>query len=236
MLNKSIIHASCKGNKGDLPYQDYVSVQEGSSYSFAIVADGLGSSSSSARGANIICSMLVERFNSVGGYLFDIKEEVEKAVENWYSYFEKLGVSANECLTTCSFIFIDHLYNIAKIGFVGDSPIFYRRNGGKVLSTITEKDFLNETSCVGTDRRPVFTIQEIPFVGKLDFLICTDGFGDEIIIEKVDALFDYFFEKYSKIKVNKRNKLLKQELVSSVQDINNDDKSIVFGWIHDERN
>ena len=78
MSKSSIIHASCKGKKGDFPYQDYVSVQEYPSYSFAIVADGLGSSKSSARGANMICSLLAERFNSVAGYLFDIKEEAEK--------------------------------------------------------------------------------------------------------------------------------------------------------------
>ena len=74
-------------------------------------------------------------------------------------------------------------------------------------------------------------IKEIPFSDRFDFMLCSDGFGDEIIIDKVDALFDYFIEKYSKISADKRDKLLKQELVSSMQDKNNDDKSIVFGWI-----
>lgn len=231
MSKSSIIRASCKGKKGDFPYQDYVSVQEYPSYSFAIVADGLGSSKSSARGANMICSLLAERFNSVAGYLFDIKEEAEKAIENWYAYFGKLGIPTKDCLTTCSFILVDLEHNIAKIGSIGDSPIFYRGNAGKVVSTLTEKDFLNETSCIGTSKIPVFEIKEIPFSDRFDFMLCSDGFGDEIIIDKVDALFDYFIEKYSKISADKRDKQLKQELVSSMQDKNNDDKSIVFGWI-----
>ncbi len=231
MSKSSIIHASCKGKKGDFPYQDYVSVQEYPSYSFAIVADGLGSSKSSARGANMICSLLAERFNSVAGYLFDIKEEAGKAIENWYAYFGKLDIPTKDCLTTCSFILVDLEHNIAKIGSIGDSPIFYRGNTGKVITTLTDKDFLNETACIGTSKIPVFEIKEIPFSDRFDFMLCSDGFGDEIIIDTVDALFDYFIEKYSKISADKRDKMLKQELVSSMQDKNNDDKSIVFGWI-----
>ncbi len=230
MSKSYIIRASCKGKKDGFPYQDYVSVQEYHSYSFAIVADGLGSSKSSARGANMICSFLAERFNSVAGYLYDIKEEVGKAIENWYAYFDKLDIPTKDCLTTCSFILVDLEHNIAKIGIIGDSPIFYRVNCGKVVSTLADKDFLNETSCIGTSKKPLFEIREIPFSDKFDFLLCSDGFGDEIIIDKVEALFNYFIERYSGISADKRDKLLKQDLISSMQDKNNDDKSIVFGW------
>lgn len=231
MSEGSIIHASCKGKKGDLPYQDYVSVQEYPSYSFAVVADGLGSSKSSARGANMICSLLADRFNSVAGFLFDIREVANDAIEKWYAHFDALGIPTRDCLTTCSFILIDLKHNIAKIGFIGDSPVFYRVNKGVVVSSMTKKDFLNETYCIGTSKRPQFDIKEIPFATTFDFMLCSDGFGDEIIVDKVDALFDYLIERYSAVSIDKRNRLLKQELVSSMQNINNDDKSIVFGWI-----
>lgn len=231
MSHGTIIHASCKGKKGDLPYQDYVSVQEYPSYSFAIVADGLGSSKSSARGANMICSLLADCFNSVAGYLFDVREVAANAVDKWYAYFASQEIPTKDCLTTCSFILIDLEHNIAKMGYIGDSPVFYRINGGPVISSLSSKDFLNETSCIGTGKTPQFDIKEIPFATAFDFMLCSDGFGDEIIVDRVDDLFDYFIEKYSTISPEKRDKTLKQELVSSMQDKNNDDKSIVFGWI-----
>ncbi len=234
MSHGSIIHASCKGKKGDLPYQDYVSVQKYQSYSFAVVADGLGSSRSSARGANMICSLLADCFNSVAGFLFDIREVTDNAITKWYAHFADLEIPTKDCLTTCSFVLIDLVHNIAKVGCVGDSPVFYRFNGGPIVSTFINKDFLNETSCIGTQEKPHFDIKEIPFATAFDFMLCSDGFGEEIIVEKVDALFDYLIHKYSAISTEKRDKILKQELVSSMQDKNNDDKSIVFGWIRQE--
>lgn len=231
MSKGTIIHASCKGKKGDLPYQDYVSVQEYPSYFFAVVADGLGSSRFSACGANMICSLLADCLNSVAGYLFDIREVANDAIDKWYAHFAALEIPTKDCLTTCSFVLIDLEHNIAKIGYIGDSPVFYRVNKGPVVSSLTNKDFLNETSCIGTSTKAQFDIKEIPFATAFDFMLCSDGFGDEIIIDRVDALFDYFIEKYSAVNPEKRDKILKQELVSSMQDKNNDDKSIVFGWI-----
>ena len=87
-----------------------------------------------------------------------------------------------------------------------------------------EKDFLNETDCIGTSKHPQYTIEEVEINSSLDFIIASDGFGDELIVEKMNQLFDYFIVKYSRTKTDKRNKALKQELTSTMQDKNNDDK------------
>ena len=51
-----------------------------------------------------------------------------------------------------------------------------------------------------------------------------------MVHEAAGSLFDYFKIKYSKLREKKRNSALKIELKEAMQDKNNDDKSIIFGW------
>ena len=119
----------------------------------------------------------------------------------------------------------------ASFAHIGDSLIAFRRGEESVQALSEEKDFLNETNCIGTSKHPQYEIDEVEIDTTLDFIIASDGFGDELIVDKMDQLFNYFIVKYSRTKPEKRNKALKIELSSTMKDKNNDDKSVIFGWI-----
>ena len=226
-----IIYASCKGQKEDHPYQDFIKVASTDNYLLATLADGLGSVPQSSRGACLICDVLVDSFAAYDPAKSSVPDILKGAIEEWYRRLADKGVEAKECLTTSSVLFVDKLAAKATFAHIGDSLIAFRIGDGKVFTTSIEKDFLNETSCIGTSHHPSYEIMEVEITPSLDFLIASDGFGDELIVDKLDQLFNYFIVKYSRTKPDRRNKLLKQELVETMQDKNNDDKSVIFGWI-----
>ena len=225
------MYASCKGQNGNHPYQDFIKVSETDDYILAALADGLGSSWQSSRGACLICDVLFDLFSKYDRETSSAVYLLQKAIEEWYKRLEQKEVNPKECLTTSSVLFVDKLSGKATLGQIGDSLIAYRTGEDPILSLSEEKDFLNETNCIGTSKHPQYTIEEVEINSSLDFIIASDGFGDELITEKIDQLFDYFIVKYSKIKKKKRNKALKNELSSTMHDKNNDDKSVIFGWI-----
>lgn len=196
----------------------------------AIVADGLGSFASSSRGSELICQVLSEIASNIDWRVHNIPEILNTSISEWYRRLEVKGVPACNCCTTCSAIIINKIRGIAYMCQIGDSPIFYRIDEDKVNVLLSDKEFLNETDCIGPFVHPYFSIIEKPFYKRLDFLVASDGFGDEVVLETTDSLFDYIKAKYSKIRKKKRNSALKIELIETMQDRNNDDKSIIFGW------
>lgn len=226
----NIISASCKGRPNGHIYQDHLRVFESETCLMAVVADGLGSVASSSRGSELICQILSRIVSNIDWRIHDIPGILNISVSEWYRRLEAKGVHPRDCCTTCSAIIVNKSDSVVYFCQIGDSPILYRIDDGMVNALSVEKEFLNETDCLGPSARPSFSIIEKHFCNGIDFLVATDGFGDEIIPEAADSLFDYFKAKYSKIKEKKRNSLLKIELVETMQDKNNDDKSIIFGW------
>lgn len=231
MKTYNVIYASCKGQKEDYPYQDFIKVVETDEYLLVALADGLGSSKQSSRGACLICDVLADLFSKYDHETSSAANLFKEAIDEWYKRLEQKDVKPKECLTTSSVLFVDKLCGKATFGQIGDSLIAFRTGEGPMQSLSEEKDFLNETDCIGTSKHPQYTIEEVEINSSLDFIIASDGFGDELIVEKMNQLFDYFIVKYSRTKTDKRNKALKQELTSTMQDKNNDDKSVIFGWI-----
>lgn len=229
-MKYNVISASCKGRSKGHIYQDHLRVFESETCLLAIVADGLGSAVSSSRGSDLICQIISEFASSIDWRVHDIPEILNTSVSEWYRRLEVKGVSARDCCTTCSAIIINKPRCIAYLCQIGDSPIFYRIDEENVIILSSEKEFLNETDCIGPSTHQSFSVIEKRFSKRIDFLIATDGFGDEVVPDAADSLFDYFKAKYSKIREKKRNSALKNELKETMQDKNNDDKSIIFGW------
>jgi len=231
-MKYNIISASCKGRSEGHIYQDHVRVFESETCLMAVVADGLGSVVSSSRGSELICQILSEVASNIDWRIHNVTEILNTSVSEWYRRLEAKGVATRDCCTTCSAVVINKINRIVYFCIIGDSPIFYRIDKEKVNILSSDKEFLNETDCIGPSEHPVFSVQERCFSSGIDFLVATDGFGDEVVPEAADSLFDYFKTKYSKIRYKKRNSVLKMELVETMQDKNKDDKSIIFGWTY----
>ena len=231
MAKYNIIRASCRGPAVDHIYQDYLKVVDNDLCLMAVVADGLGSARLSSRGSEMICQILSEIAETINWEIYRLPEVLNTAISEWYRRVEIKELISKECATTCSAVFIDKHKQIAYLCQIGDSPIFYRKDSGIVHSITQEKEFLNETICIGSTNRPHFDIQIVQFLKTFEFLVSSDGFGDEVVMDTVGGLFDYFIHKYNKIKPAKRDRTLKIEILNTVQKKNNDDKSIVFGWI-----
>lgn len=229
-MKYNVISASCKGRSNGHIYQDHLRVYESETCLLAVVADGLGSVVSSSRGSELICQIIAEFASNIDWRIHDIPEMLNTLVSEWYRRLEVKGVSARDCCTTCSAIIVNKPRCIVYLCQIGDSPIFYRIDEEEVNILSSEKEFLNETECIGTSLRPSFSVIEKKFSKRMEFLIATDGFGDEVVHEVAGSLFDYFKIKYSKIREKKRNSALKIELMETMQNKNNDDKSIIFGW------
>lgn len=229
-MKYNVISASCKGRSKDHIYQDHLRIFESETCLLAVVADGLGSAVSSSRGSDLICQVISEFASCIDWRIHDIPEILNTSVSEWYRRLEVKGVAARDCCTTCSVIIVNKPGCIAYLCQIGDSPIFFRIDEENVTILSSEKEFLNETDCIGPSTRPSFSVVERKFSKKIEFLIATDGFGDEVVPDAADSLFDYFKTKYSKIREKKRNSALKNELMETMQDKNNDDKSIIFGW------
>lgn len=229
-MKYNVISASCKGRTNGHMYQDHLRVFESETCLLVVVADGLGSAVSSSRGSELICQVISEFASGIDWRIHDIPEVLNTSVSEWYRRLEVKGMSARDCCTTCSAIIVNKPRCIAYLCQIGDSPIFYRIDEEEVNILSSEKEFLNETDCIGPSSHPSFSVIEKKFIKSIDFLVATDGFGDEVVPEVADSLFDYLKAKYSKIREKKRNSALKTEVMETMQDKNNDDKSIIFGW------
>lgn len=94
----------------------------------------------------------------------------------------------------------------------------------------TQKEFSNETDCLGSGKNERYKIAKYEFGHSFDFLIATDGISDEIDPLKLEAFQNYLKDKFKDVSVEFRNSELKSEIETIMQDKNNDDKSLLYTW------
>ena len=132
--------------------------------------------------------------------------------------------------TTSSFVFVDMKRRKIISGQLGDGLIAVRADGKFQSFNASEKDFINETECLGSSKDSSYLIRECEYQEDYNFLIATDGIGDELVLDKMDLLFEYLKRKYTRIQSSKRNSLLRSEILKTMSNKNNDDKTMIFAW------
>jgi serine/threonine protein phosphatase PrpC len=216
--------------KGNHPYQDYLIVDDNDNCLIATLSDGLGSSLHSSEGAQIACRTIVDYFKSNLNQQFDSNYINECILKEWEIRVREKSQAIAEYRTTNSFIVVLKKEKRVIVGQIGDSLVAYRMDGNMMQMSISDKDFLNETNCLGGRKNQKYELSSHQYHNNLSFLITSDGFGDELISDKMDLLFDYFKTKYSKISRENRNHELKKEIKQFLNEKNNDDKSVIFVW------
>jgi serine/threonine protein phosphatase PrpC len=226
-----IIHASCMGMKKDNhPYQDYVIVEDNDNYLIATLSDGLGSSPHASEGARIACMTIADYFKNRLSQPFDANNINEHIVKEWESRIREKSQIIVDFRTTNSFVIVLKTEKRVIVGQIGDSLIVYRMDVNKIQISTPEKDFINETDCLGGKKNQKYELTSHQYNNNLEFLIASDGFGDELISDKMESLFHYLKTKYEKISRKDRNHVLKKEIKQFLNEKNNDDKSVIFVW------
>lgn len=229
-LRTTVIQASIKGEKKEgIPNQDYIQVIEFDDLLIATVSDGLGSSKKSNVGAKLACRVVIEEVQD-----FQLTSDLQllngRIKSRWENEINKLSDSIIDYRTTNTFVAIFKNDKRIIVGQLGDVLVSLRIDGLFRHLQSTTKDFSNETDCLGSGRNENYNLALYEFGHSFDFLIATDGIGDEIQTEKIEPLHDYFKNKYKSINESYRNDVLKHEIKEFVNEKNNDDKSLVFIW------
>ncbi len=224
------VKASCKGTSPHHnQFQDYVAVKDDHDLLVATVSDGLGSARQSAVGAISACNLVIsclakwDKFKSLQSYLR------ENVIERWrYMLSCDSGFRVSDYSTTSSFVFVDKRSKDVYIGRIGDSMIICFIDGILYVSE-SEKEFLNETECLGENSETEYECQHFRFSNSFSFLLGSDGFMDEVDCTRWRDIMSYFNNKYKKIAKKHREYELKKE-IKSLKNKNGDDKSLIIGW------
>jgi hypothetical protein len=225
-----IIKASCKGDKvGSTPNQDYLGVFESNNLFIVTVSDGLGSSKFSLEGAAVACNTVIEEINRFN-FLKDISALNSSIPEAWKRKIADKPGNIKDYRTANSFVVVMKKENKIIVGQLGDVFVSVLTDGLSREINSKEKDFLNETDCLGSGGEDGYCISTLEFYDSFNFLIATDGIGDELLLDKIESLHGYLLTKYNKIDSSKRNSILKKEIIQNFIKKNNDDKTLVFGW------
>ncbi|PJE46492.1 MAG: hypothetical protein CUR34_07595 [Sediminibacterium sp.] len=229
-LKTTIIQASIHGDKQEgIPNQDYIGVFENEEFLITTVSDGLGSSKNSLEGALIACKVVIDEIQN-----FELSSELQflnnKIKKKWEKEIESLSNNVSDFRTTNSFIAVFKKEKKIIVGQIGDVLVSIRMDGLFRYLESTNKDFSNETVCLGSGRDENFKIALFEFGYTFDFLIATDGIADELQTEKIETLHDYFKVKFQNIEESRRNDVLQLELEEFLNKKNNDDKSMLFIW------
>ena len=226
----TVIQASIRGNKDvGIPNQDFMQVLDNDDLLIATVSDGLGSSINSLDGAKLACKTVIEE-------IMDLKLTSDLHLLNgniktrWEDEINKLSNSIKDYRTTNSFVTVLKKDKKIIVGQLGDVLVSLRIDGLFRYLQSACKDFSNETDCLGSGRNENFNLALYEFGHSFDFLIATDGIGDELETEKIETLHDYFKTKFQNVDASLRNDILKQEIEEFVNEKNNDDKSLIFIW------
>lgn len=229
-LKTTVIQASIQGEKEEgIPNQDYIEVFENEELLIATVSDGLGSSKNSLEGAIIACLSVIEETRNLQ-IAYDLANLDSKIRAKWIKEIEKKSGNLSDFRTTNSFVAVYKKDKKIVVGQLGDVLVSLRMDGLFRYLQSTSKDFSNETDCLGSGRDEKFSLALFEFGHSFDFLIATDGIGDELQTEKIEALHDYFKSKFPIIDASRRNDVLKNEIEEFINKKNNDDKSLVFIW------
>ncbi|MCS4432846.1 protein phosphatase 2C domain-containing protein [Aquiflexum gelatinilyticum] len=229
-LPTTVIKASIRGNKDEeIPNQDFIQLMEDDDILIATISDGLGSSKHSLEGAKLACKTVIEEMMD-----FQLTSELqllnEQIKTRWESEINKLSKSIKDYRTTNSFVAVSKKDKKIIVGQLGDVLVSLRIDGLFRYLQSASKDFSNETDCLGSGRNENFNLALYEFGHSFDFLIATDGIGDELEIGKIESLHNYFKSKFKQIDSSIRNDVLKQDIENFISEKNNDDKSLVFIW------
>jgi len=225
-----IIQATCIGIKPEgIPNQDCILIYENNKLLIITVSDGLGSSINSLEGAQLACKVVVDYFREDGQNISPAF--LSKTIpQEWERLISERAGDRKDYRTTNSFVIILKHEKKIIIGRLGDVLVAVRVDGLFIPISSFEKEFINETECLGSNGNPEYEILLHDFQNSFELLMASDGIGDELVNDKVELLFDYLKTKYASIKRKKRNYLLENEILQTLTDKNNDDKSLVFAW------
>ena len=226
----SYIQATVPGDKPDyIPNQDHIKVFENDTIFIGSVSDGLGSSIHSKDGAALACECVVDilkKENSEIGFN-TLSDNITK---QWQRLVEQNNGLIKDYRTTNSFISVFKSEKIILVGQLGDVMISLRIDGLFRHFETAQKEFSNETDCLGSGNFERYKIAKYEFGHSFDFLIATDGISDEIDPFKLEAFQNYLKDKFQDLSVEFRNSELKSEIETIIQDKNNDDKSLLYSW------
>lgn len=226
----SYIQATVPGDKPDnLPNQDYIQVFENDTIFIGSVSDGLGSSLRSNDGARMACECVVDILKNENSEV-DLNTLSDKITKQWQHLVEQNNGLIRDYRTTNSFVSVFKKEKIILAGQLGDVMISLRIDGLFRHFETTQKEFSNETDCLGSGKNERYKIAKYEFGHSFDFLIATDGISDEIDPLKLEAFQKYLKDKFQNVSTDKRNIELQSEIENIMKDKNNDDKSLLYTW------
>lgn len=226
----SYIQATISGDKPDnIPNQDYILVFEDDTIFIGSVSDGLGSSIHSKEGARLACECVIDIMKKKVSEI-DFNTLSDKITKQWQHLVEQNNGLIKDYRTTNSFITVFKKEKIILAGQLGDVMISIRIDGLFRHFEATQKEFSNETDCLGSGKNERYKIAKYEFGHSFDFLIATDGISDEIEPLKLEAFQNYLKDKFQNISLENRNSELQSEIEIIMRDKNNDDKSLLYTW------
>jgi len=226
----SYIQASVPGDKPDnIPNQDYIQVFENETIFIGAVSDGLGSSLHSKEGARLACECVIDILKKEVSVIY-FNTLSDKITKQWQHLVVQNNELINDYRTTNSFVSVFKKEKIIIAGQLGDVMISLRIDGLFRHFETTQKEFSNETDCLGSGKSEKYKIAKYEFGHSFDFLIATDGISDEIDPLKFEAFQDYLKDKIQNLSIDKRNIELQSEIENIMKDKNNDDKSLLYTW------
>jgi len=226
----SYIQATVSGEKPEnIPNQDYIQVFENETFFIGSVSDGLGSSLHSNDGARLACECVIDILKNENSEV-DFNTLSKKITQNWQQLIEQIDGLIKDYRTTNSFISVFKKEKIILAGQLGDVMISLRIDGLFRHFETTQKEFSNETDCLGSGKNERYKIAKYEFGHSFDFLIATDGISDEIEPLKLEAFQNYLKEKFQNISIDNRNIELQSEIENIMKDKKNDDKSLLYTW------
>lgn len=226
----SYIQATVSGDKPDnIPNQDYIQVFENETIFIGAVSDGLGSSLHSKEGARLACECVIDILKKEVSVI-DFNTLSDKITKQWQYLVEQNNGLINDYRTTNSFVSVFKKEKIIIAGQLGDVMISLRIDGLFRHFETTQKEFSNETDCLGSGKNERYKIAKYEFGHSFDFLIATDGISDEIEPLKLEAFQNYLKNKFQNISFENRNSELQSEIEIIMRDKNNDDKSLLYTW------
>lgn len=226
----TFIQATIAGEKPDnLPNQDYIQVFDNDTIFIGSVSDGLGSSLHSKDGAALACECVIDILKNENSEV-EFNTLSDKITKQWKHLVEQNNGLIKDYRTTNSFVSVFKKEKIILAGQLGDVMISLRIDGLFRHFETTQKEFSNETDCLGSGKYDRYKIAKYNFGHSFDFLIATDGISDEIEPLKLEAFQNYLKDKFQIISVDNRNIELQSEIETIMKDKNNDDKSLLYTW------
>lgn len=230
-LNFQTIAASIRGTKEEgIPNQDYFMTDESEEHLALVIADGLGASIYSQEGAKRVCEIVIDKCKAP----LDQKRRLmmgDEIVTEWYDQIELLQWDSRSYQTTCLWVYIDKVHKEVVIGQIGDGIIAVKSDEFGVEVFSLEKEFLNETACLGGPNKEQFKVERLSYENSLKIFLATDGISDDIEETKIVQLCSYLEHKFELILPKDREQELIVELKNTMDNKYCDDRTLIFSWV-----